>query len=168
MIAHGSLAITRNALRNEQGIEVFDLQRMSPVWDGYMDYRSGRGLRGDLPVMTLTTDSIYLFDAQDALLRIDLHTGKVRWQTPSPGSEALSRPAVIMGTVYGFFADGTVRAFSAADGKAMGVVAQTPLWYWGYTNTQAFLDLFGGLGVVDDTLVVTTGCRNVFALQRSP
>ena len=166
VLAHGSLAIVRNARLEEQGIEVLDLKQMSPVWDGYVDSRSGRGLRGDLPVLTVTPDSIYLFDAQDTLWRLDVHTGKVLWQTSAAGSEALSRPAVTNGTAYGFFADGTVRAFSVADGKPLGIVMLTPIWYWGGENTEEFLDLFGGLGVAGDTLIVTTGCRSVYAIQR--
>ena len=171
VMAHGSLAIVRNAGVSDQGIEVFDLPRMSPVWVGYVDYHPGRGTNafwGNIPAMAITPDSIYVFDAQDALWRIDLHTRKVVWQINSPGAETLSRPVVINGIIYGLFADGMVRAFSEVDGKPLGVVAQTPLWYWGYTNTQAFLDLVGGVGAVDDTLIVTTGCRNVFALQRVP
>ena len=79
----------------------------------------------------------------------------------------MSRPVVVHGLVYGFFADGTVRAFSEADGTSLGIAMKVPLWYRKWTDPDEFLDLVGGLGVAGDTLIVTTGCRSVYAIQRA-
>jgi hypothetical protein len=69
--------------------------------------------------------------------------------------------------VYGLFADGAVRAFSVADGSPIGVVTQIPIWYRKSSDEiREFLSLDGGLGVSGDTLIVTTGCRSVYAIQR--
>ncbi len=156
----------------KQGIQTFDLQNFTRKWFTKVSYRYQRDSNafwGEIPSITVTPDSIYVFNARDTLLRLDLKTGNTLWATPSLGPEAMSRPVVMNGQAYGLFADGTIRAFSVADGSPVGIVARTPLWYWGGPDeTRDFLDLIGGLGVADNTLIVTTGCRNVFALQREP
>ena len=155
-----------------EGLAVFDLQAFAQKWFVPITYRYQKGSNafwGDIPSITVSSDSIYLFDKQDTLLRIDLQTGKQLWQTASPGPQAMSRPVVMQDLVYALFADGTIRAFSVTDGHSVVAVARTPLWYWKDTDeTREFLDLVGGLDVAGDTLIVTTGCRNVFALQRGP
>lgn len=79
----------------------------------------------------------------------------------------MSRPVAMQGVVYGFYADGTLRAFAEAGGAPMGVVIQVPLWYWTGTDNKEWRDLVGGLGVTGDTLVLTTGCRSVYAVQQA-
>jgi hypothetical protein len=101
-------------------------------------------------------------------MRIDLLTGKVIWTTPSFGIEAMSRPMAMQGVVYGFYADGTLRAFTESNGSSMGTVMRVPLWYWKGTDNKEWRDLVGGLGGAGDTLVLTTGCRTVYAIQRGP
>jgi outer membrane protein assembly factor BamB len=117
--------------------------------------------------MTVSHDSIFLFDSRDNLLRLDLATGKPLWSRSSAGVEPLSRPAVIGELVYGLFADGTLRAFSKTDGSPINTAMNVPVWYWTRSDKKEFRDLVGGLGVSDDTLIVTTGCRSVYAIQRA-
>ena len=74
----------------------------------------------------------------------------------------------MQGRIYGFFSDGSVRAFSEADGQSTGIVMTIPLWYRRYDAPTQFRDLVGGLGISGDTLIVTTGCRSVYAIQRAP
>lgn len=175
MIIQNELAIGRseNLLHPEvEGLAVFDLPTLARKWFvpvTYLYQKGSNAFWGDIPSITVTSDSVYLFDEQDTLLRFDLQTGQQLWQAASPGPQAMSRPAAMQDLVYAFFADGTIRAFSVADGSPVGVVARTPLWYRQSSDeAREFLDLVGGLGVADNTLIVTTGCRNVFALQREP
>jgi hypothetical protein len=154
----------------KEGVDIFDMQSFSPLWHAHVDFLPDKGSNafwGNIPSMTVTPDSIYLFDKQDTLLRLDLQTGKQNWQAPSPGPQAMSRPVAASGLVYGFFADGTVRAFSEADGTQLGIAMKVPLWYLTRTDTREWRDLVGGLGVSGDTLIVTTGCRSVYAIQRA-
>ena len=167
LIFEGNLAV----IRSERGLGVFDLQSFSGVWRTLAGDRPGTGSNAfgnDLPSMFVTLDSIYMFDAQNTLSRFDLHTGKLVWQVSLPSPQAMSRPVVMNGLVFALFADGTVRAFAETDGAPAGVVGQFPVWYWTSTDTREWLDLVGGLGVSDDTLIVTTGCRSVYAIQRAP
>ncbi len=169
----GNLAVMRSDSMQpeERGIGVFDLQTFSGMWHTQTDYRPGRDSNafwGDIPSLSVTADSIYMFDAQNTLSRFDLHSGKLLWQAPSPGPKAMSRPIAMSGMVFGLFADGTVRAFTEADGAPAGVVGQFPVWYWTSTDTREWLDLVGGLGASGNTLIVTTGCRSVYAIQRAP
>ncbi len=175
VIIQDNLAVARSEYGLDptlEGLAVFDLQAFARKWFVPVTYRYQKGSNafwGDIPSITVTSDSVYLFDEQDTLLRFDLQTGQQLWKTSSPGPQAMSRPVVMQGLVYVLFADGTVRAFSEADGSPVSVVARTPLWYWKDTDeTREWLDLIGGLDVADNMLIVTTGCRNVFALQRAP
>lgn len=175
VIIQDNLAIARSEYLLDparEGLAVFDLQTFARKWFAPITYRYRKGSNafwGNIPSITVTSDSVYLFDKQDTLLRFDLQTGEQLWQTASPGPQAMSRPVVMKDLVYALFADGTIRAFSVTDGRSVGVVARTPLWYLPDSDeTREFLDLVGGLGVADNTLIVTTGCHNVFALQREP
>ena len=156
--------------RSEQGVGVFDLQAFAPRWYTKIDYRVAKNSNAfwgeDIPSLLVTADSVYLFDASDTLLRLDLRTGKRIWQTPSPGPQAMSRPTVAGGLVYGLFSDGTVQAFSEADGSQRGVVMRVPLWYRKETDAKDWRDLMGGIATAGDALIVTTGCRSVYAIQR--
>jgi len=153
-----------------EGVTSFDFSTFTTNWmtristpsNGY----AANAFWGDGPSMSLTPDSIYLFDAQDNLWRLDLATGQMLWHVPWPGVTAMSRPVAMQGLVYGFFGDGTVRAYSEADGQQVEIVMKAPLWYW--TKAKEWRDLVGGLGVSGDTLIVTTGCRSVYAIQRAP
>ncbi len=167
LIFEGNLAV----VRSERGIGVFDLPSFSGMWHTQTGDRPGGGsnaFKGDIPSLSVTPDSIYMVDAQNTLSRFDLHTGKLIWQVSSPGPQAMSRPIAMNGMVFGLFADGTVRAFTEADGASIGIVAQSSIWYRPPSDTLESLDLVGGLGVAGDTLIVTTGCRSVYAIQRAP
>jgi outer membrane protein assembly factor BamB len=175
VILQDNLAVARsqNLLDpTRTGLAVFDWQAFVQRWFVPVTYRyqqDSNAFWGDIPSITVTSDSVYLLDKQDNLLRLDLHTGEQLWQAASPGPQAMSRPVVMQDLVYALFADGTIRVFSVADGSPVGVVTRTPLWYRQSSDeTRDFHDLIGGLGVADDMLIVTTGCRNVFALQREP
>jgi outer membrane protein assembly factor BamB len=163
------VARSQNLLHPEkEGVQTFDLRDLTQKWFVEISYRHQKGSNafwGDLPSIYVTPDSIYLFDKQDNLLRLDLQTGNTIWSTASPGPQAMSRPVVMNDQVYALFADGTVRSFSEEDGAPKGVVVRTPIWYRKDTDNKAFRDLVGGLGVAGDKLIVTTGCRNVFAIQ---
>ena len=155
------------------GVTAFDLRTMSKQWAVPVNYPPGQKSnafgQGDMPTMTSTSDAIYLFDDQNNLFRIDLATGRTLWRVHSSDTEAMSRPVVIDGLVYGLFADGTVKAFSVSDGSTIGTAIKAPLWYGRSTDdAQEWRDLVGGLGVSGDTLIVTTGCRSVYAIQRAP
>lgn len=155
------------------GVTAFDLRSMSKQWAVPVNYPPGEKSNafgeGDLPTFSTTSNSIYLFDTQNNLLRIELATGRTLWRVFASDAEAMSRPVVIDGLVYGLFADGIVKAFSASDGSTIGMAMKVPLWYWRSTDdAQEWRDLFGGLSVSGDTLIVTTGCRSVYAIQRAP
>jgi outer membrane protein assembly factor BamB len=170
VLIQDNLALVRSWYGYE-GVVSFDLETFELKWATAVPYlienRSNTFLHG-IPTMAVTPDSVYLFDAQDNLLRINLLTGKIIWTAPSSGVQAMSRPAANHGLVYGLFADGTLRAFSEVDGSSIGVVMKVPLWYWRSTDTKEWRDLVGGLDIVDDTLIVTTGCHNVYAIQHEP
>lgn len=166
VLTQSHLAVARSG---REGVVLFDLQTLEPRWKAEVDYLSGSGtnaFEGNIPSMTATSDAVYLFDARDNLLRINLSSGQITWRAPSPGVQAMSRPVVAHGFVYSLFADGTLRAFATEDGSPVGVVMTVPLWYWVNTDTWVWRDLVGGLGVADDILIVTTGCRSVYAIQR--
>jgi outer membrane protein assembly factor BamB len=167
VLVRDSYAVVRS---QDYGVALFDLQSLSTRWTTMVSYLMARHTNAfwDLPSMSATADSIYLFDARNNLMRIDLLTGKVIWTTPSFGIEAMSRPMAMQGVVYGFYADGTLRAFTESNGSSMGTVMRVPLWYWKGTDNKEWRDLVGGLGGAGDTLVLTTGCRTVYAIQRGP
>ncbi len=165
VIVAGQVAVGRG-----NDVEAIDLQTFSPIWRAGVSSFVNLGSNAywdNLPSMIATSDSVYLFDGQNALLRLDLQTGRTVWRVPLPGTQAMSRPIVVNGLVYGFFGDGTVRAYSEADGTQLGVALKVPLWYWKDTDAKEWRDLVGGLGVAGDTLIVTTGCRSVYAIQRA-
>ncbi len=158
-------------VRSQESVIRFNLQTLSPMWTSAFSHSIGgdsNAFWGDPPSMTVSADSIYLFDAQGNLMKVDLVTGRTVWTVPAPGPEAMARPVVMQGRVYGFFSDGSVRAFSEADGRSAGIVMTIPLWYHRYDAPTQFRDLVGGLGVSGETLIVTTGCRTVYAIQRAP
>ncbi len=158
-------------VRSWEKIVRFDLRSMSSTWVSDVSYLIDTGSNAfwnDQLSMTLTPDAIYLFDAQDNLLKIDWSTGQTLWSSLWPGFQAMSRPVIIQGLVYGLFADGTLRAFSDDDGKSSGIVMKVPIWYWKSDDHREFLDLAGGLGVSGNTLIITTGCSSVYAIQREP
>lgn len=79
----------------------------------------------------------------------------------------IARPAVVEDLVYVLYADGTLHAFAQSDGAEAGIVMRMPLWYWRRTDTEEWHDLLGGLDVTGNTLIISTGCRNVYAIQRN-
>jgi len=154
-----------------EGVILFDVDAFAPKWATKVPFLIGNTPTtywGDIPSMSLAADSIYLFDAMDNLLSLDLSTGQVKWSVPPQGAEALSRPIATHGLVYGLFADGTLRAFSETNGAQVGIVMKAPVWSWTGTDREEWRDVVGGLGAVGDTLIVTTGCRSVYAIQREP
>lgn len=154
-------------------IALYDLSALTTVWqtnfEGQYPVRDDSNAFWDNPSrVTLTQDAVYLFDAKRNLVKIALADGKIKWTVPFSDVEPMSKPAAVAGVVYGFFSDGTVRAFSEADGSQLGNVMKVPLWYWRRGDTKPFRNLVGGVGVANDMLIVTTGCRSVYALQRKP
>ncbi len=153
-----------------QRVALFDLEHFISKWNiqvSYRDVKRSNAFGGYIPSMALTTDSIYLFDAQDRLLRIGLSTGNIIWSTPSPGYEAMSRPVIADSSLYVLFADGTLQAISKADGSRAGIVMKAPLWYRIQGSSIPERDVVGGVGAAGDVLIITTGCRSVYAIQRS-
>lgn len=154
-------------------VGVFDLESLLPRWVTEVSDRADKGSNAFLqnaPTISsiaYTPTALYLFDANNNLLRLDLTTGQVVWRTPIEGVEPMSRPAVAQGLVYGFFFDGTLRVFSESNGQPAGIVMQVPLWYLPDDKPGEFLDLYGGLSVAGDIVIVTTGCRSVYAIQRN-
>lgn len=154
-------------------IAFYDLSTLTMVWqtnlEGQFPSMSDSNAFGDDPSrVTLTQDAVYLFDAKHRLVKIALADGKIAWTVPFSDVEPMSKPAALAGIVYGFFSDGSVRAFSDADGAQLGNVMKVPLWYWRREDPKPFRNLVGGVGVANDTLIVTTGCRSIYAIQRVP
>lgn len=168
-VAQGDLAIVRSG-QGSANITAFDLRNMRTRWTTPVSYPSLKKSIAfwDVRVtFTVIPEAVYVYDAQNTLLKIDLLTGQVMWRIPSPEAEPMSPPVGASGLVYSLFADGTVRAFSAADGSSIGTVMKVPTWYWYWTNgARDWRDRVGGLAVADNTLIVTTGCRSVYAIQR--
>ncbi|HET7089514.1 MAG TPA: PQQ-binding-like beta-propeller repeat protein [Anaerolineae bacterium] len=160
----------RAVIRSERdGVVLFDLQALRPRWATHVDYliaKDSNAFWGDIPSMTLTPNALHLFDAMDNLLQVELASGHIVWRIPSPGAQAISRPIVFHDLVYGLYADGTLRAYSAADGSPVGTVMKVPLWYRIRSDAWAWRSLVGGLDATSDTLIATTGCRSVYAIQR--
>ena len=153
-------------------IALYDLSALASVWqtnfEGRYPIRDDSNAFWDNPSrLTLTEDAVYLFDAQRNLVKIALADGKIAWTVPFSDVEPMSKPAALAGVVYGFFSDGAVRAFSDADGSQLGSVMKVPLWYWQRDDAKPFRNLVGGVGVANDTLIVTTGCRSVYAVRRA-
>jgi hypothetical protein len=153
-------------------IALYDLSALTTVWqtnfEGQYPIRDDSNAFWDNPSrVTLTQDAVYLFDAQRNLVKIALSGGKVMWTVPFSDVEPMSKPAALAGVVYGFFSDGTIRAFSDGDGSQLAVVMKVPLWYWRREDAKPFRNLVGGVGVANDTLIITTGCRSVYAIQRA-
>ncbi len=166
--SEGDTLVIRSSYQNQE-VMLFDLNSFSARWFtpvSYPDHTETNAFWGYVPSMTVSHDSIFLFDSHDNLLRLDLATGKPLWSRSSAGVEPLSRPAVIGELVYGLFADGTLRAFSKTDGSHVNTAMNVPVWYWTRSDKKEFRDLVGGLGVSGDTLIVTTGCRSAYAIQR--
>lgn len=164
----GQLALMRSW---DNKVGAFDLESMAPRWITEVSDRPDPGsnafLQNEPTISSIayTPTALYVFDANYNLLRLDLATGHVTWRTRVEGVQPMSRPAVAQGLVYGFFSDGTLRAFSESNGQAVWVVMQVPLWYLPHGKSGEFLDLYGGLSVAGDTVIVTTGCRSVYAIQ---
>jgi outer membrane protein assembly factor BamB len=170
VLVQNQTAVIRSWFPNGSIIS-FDFATLKTKWATAVSYtiqKPANVFLYDIPSVTVTSDSVYAFDAENHLLRLDLSTGNVIWTVPSPAPEiaAMSRVAVTGDLVYGLYSDGTVRAFSESDGSDAGTVVQVPLWYWKNTDTKEWRDLVGGLSVAGDTLIVTTGCRSVYAIQR--
>lgn len=134
-----------------EGVILFDVDAFAPKWATKVPFLIGNTPTtywGDIPSMSLAADSIYLFDAMDNLLSLDLSTGQVKWSVPRKEQEALSRPIATHGLVYGLFADGTLRAFSETNGAQVGIVMKAPVWSWTGTDREEWRDVVGGLGVL--------------------
>lgn len=152
-------------------VALYDLSKLTAPWqttfDGQYPIRNDSNAFWDNPSrVTLARDAVYLFDAKHSLVKIALADGKIAWTIPVSDAEPMSKPAALAGIVYGFFSDGTVRSFSEADGSQLGSVMKVPLWYSRAGDGKPFRNLVGGVGVANDTLIVTTGCRSVYAIQR--
>jgi outer membrane protein assembly factor BamB len=153
------------------GVALFDLSKLTTVWETdlgshFSDMNDSNAFWDNPSRVTLTQDAVYLFDAKHSLVKITLADGKIAWTVPFSDVEPMSKPAALAGVVYGFFSDGSVRAFSEADGAPLGNVMKVPLWYWTRGDSKPFRNLVGGVGVANDTLIVTTGCRSVYAIRR--
>ncbi len=167
VIASGSTGVGR---ANAGYIALYDLSALTTVWqtnfEGQYPIRNDSNAFWDNPSrVTLTQNAVYLFDAKHSLVKIALTDGRIAWTVPISDVEPMSKPAALAGVVYGFFSDGTVRAFSEVDGAQLGNVMKVPLWYWTSEDSKPFRNLVGGVGVANDTLIVTTGCRSVYAIQ---
>jgi outer membrane protein assembly factor BamB len=155
------------------GVGLFDLSKLTTAWETdlgshFTTINDSNAFWDNPSRLTLANDAVYVFDAKRNLVKIALSDGKVMWTVPFSDIEPMSKPAALGGVIYGFFSDGTVRAFSDGDGSQLAMVMKAPLWYWRKGNTKPFRNLVGGVGVVNDTLIVTTGCRSVYAIQRAP
>lgn len=155
------------------GVARFDLSSLTTAWNtdlgSHFTTINDSNAFWDNPSRAMfDKDAVYVFDAQRNLVKISLSDGKITWRIPFTDIEPMSKPAVLSGTVYGFFSDGTVRAFSTVDGSQLAEVMKVPLWYWKRGDAKPFRNLVGGVGVANDTLIVTTGCRSVYAIQRAP
>jgi len=169
VLAKGSQGIGRT----NAGIALFNLSNLTTAWETdlgsqFTTINDSNAFWDNPSRVTLTQDAVYLFDAKRNLVKIALADGKIKWTVPFSNVEPMSKPAAVAGVVYGFFSDGTVRAFSEADGSQLGSVMKVPLWYSRNGDGKPFRNLVGGVGAVNDTLIVTTGCRSVYALQRKP
>lgn len=164
-IIQGQIALIQTAYGFE-GISAFDLRKLAPQWDAEVSY-IGLGYGLEIPSFVASDTSAFLFDASSALLRLDLKNGQEVWRNVSINIQPLSRPMIVTDLVYGFFVDGTLRAFSVSDGAQVAIVARLPIWNSRNPDLPE-RDVLGGLGVSDDTLIVTTGCRSVYAIQRAP
>ncbi len=169
LVVRGELAIVRS-WHGFEGVTAFDLHTLKLRWAtpvSYLFFRKSNAFGRDWPTFSATPEAVYLYDTQNRLLRIDLKTGQILWSTSSVGVQPMSAPVAVEDMLYGLFADGTVRAFSVTDGSSIGIVMKVPLWYWQWTDdAQDWRDRFGGLAQVGNTLIVTTGCRSVYSIQR--
>lgn len=153
------------------GVGLFDLSSLTTAWETdlgshFTTINDSNAFWDNPSRVTLAQDAAYLFDARRNLVKIALTDGKIRWTVPFSDVEPMSKPAALAGVVYGFFSDGTVRAFSDTDGSQLGSVMKVPLWYWTKGDGKPFRNLVGGVGAANDMLIVTTGCRSVYAIQR--
>ena len=157
--------------RTGTGIALFDLSNLTTTWETdlgshFTTINDSNAFWDNPSRVTLTQDAVYLFDAQRNLVKITLTDGKIAWTVSFSDVEPMSKPAAVAGIVYGLFSDGTVRAFSEADGSQLGNVMKVPLWYWRRGEAKPFRNLVGGVGVANDLLIVTTGCRSIYAIRR--
>jgi outer membrane protein assembly factor BamB len=163
---------SRGLGRTGSGIALFDLTNLTTNWETdlgshFTTINDSNAFFDNPSRVTLTQDAVYLFDAKRNLVKVTLADGKIAWTVPFSDVEPMSKPAAAAGVVYGFFSDGTVRAFSEVDGSQLGTVMKVPLWYSKDGDGKPFRNLVGGVGVANDTLIVTTGCRSVYAIQRT-
>lgn len=169
-VVQDDLVIIRSG-QGFEGIAAFDLNTMTPRWKTAVSYPSLRRSTAfwDAQVtFTVTPEAVYVYDAENTLLSLDLRTGQVGWRNPAIEAEPMSPPVVADELVYGLFADGAVRAFSATDGSFVGTAIQVPIWYWNRMDSaRDWRDRVGGLAVADNILFVTTGCRSVYAIQHN-
>jgi len=166
LLFRGELALARS----KQAVLLFELQSFTVKWKtnvSFLPVRMSNAFWGDSPSATIDRDAVYLFDGSDHLSKINLSDGRLLWSISAPETEPMARPAVVDDLVYVLYADGTLRAFAQSDGAEAGIVMRTPLWYWKRTDTEEWRDLLGGLDVAGDTLIITTGCRSVYAIQRN-
>lgn len=172
-VSEAIAAGTKGASWSNAGyVALYDLSTFTAPWqtifNGQYPIRNDSNAFWDNPSrVTLSQNAVYIFDAQHSLVKFALADGKIAWTVPISGAEPMSKPAAAAGVVYGFFSDGTVRAYSEADGSQLGIVMKVPLWYSTRGDEKPFRNLVGGVGVANDVLIVTTGCRSVYAIQRN-
>jgi outer membrane protein assembly factor BamB len=95
---------------------------------------------------------------------VSLQTGEPVWTYQAKeGVGAISGVAVMDGTGYAVFSDGTLRAFDLETGHMNVILKSEALYYWAVDDAEVFS--IPSVAATDDHLFVSFGCSTLYALQ---
>jgi outer membrane protein assembly factor BamB len=100
----------------------------------------------------------------ERVLAVELGSGDLVWSyEPGQGIGVLSGIAILHGTGYAIFSDGTLRSIDLETGTAKIILRSSALYHWDTDGAQDFS--VPGVTTVGDSLFASFGCRTVYALQ---